>query len=406
MTTFAIAAAILLVLAIAVLLLPLLRGGAAGGEVEREDANLRILRDQFNELENDLRNGTISSEQYDNARAELERRVLEESRRTDPAMAGISPRRTWLLPVVIALLLPVAAVALYAHLGNRDGFDVQAYMQQQAADLTPQRVQEMTQKLVQHLEDNPNDVEAWGMLGRAYQALHQFDESARAWGRAAALAPADADVLVEYAEALVLAAGGEFTEEPTRVLARSLQLMPNNTKALAMSGGGAFRRGDYRAAIEHWQKLLALSGDDEELAQALEGGIAEARARLGERSVPSAVDARPATVTGSVSLSPQLSAAAASDDVVFIFARAAEGPGMPLAVTRVKVSDLPFDFRLDDSMSVMPGKKMSDVQRVVVGARISKSGGAMRASGDLEGYSAATAVDASGVRVVIDRRVP
>lgn len=406
MTTFAIAAAILLVLAIAVLLLPLLRGGAAGGEVEREDANLRILRDQFNELENDLRNGTISSEQYDNARAELERRVLEESRRTDPAMAGISPRRTWLLPVVIALLLPVAAVALYAHLGNRDGFDVQAYMQQQAADLTPQRVQEMTQKLVQHLEDNPNDVEAWGMLGRAYQALHQFDESARAWGRAAALAPADADVLVEYAEALVLAAGGEFTEEPTRVLARSLQLMPNNTKALAMSGGGAFRRGDYRAAIEHWQKLLALSGDDEELAQALEGGIAEARARLGETSVPSAVDARPATVTGSVSLSPQLSAAAASDDVVFIFARAAEGPGMPLAVTRVKVSDLPFDFRLDDSMSVMPGKKMSDVQRVVVGARISKSGGAMRASGDLEGYSAATAVDASGVRVVIDRRVP
>ena len=118
------------------------------------------------------------------------------------------------------------------------------------------------------------------------------------------------------------------------------------------------------------------------------------------------VDARPAAVTGSVSLSPQLSAAAASDDVVFIFARAAEGPGMPLAVTRVKVSDLPFDFRLDDSMSVMPGKKMSDVQRVVVGARISKSGGAMRASGDLEGYSAATAVDASGVRVVIDRRVP
>jgi cytochrome c-type biogenesis protein CcmH len=93
-------------------------------------------------------------------------------------------------------------------------------------------------------------------------------------------------------------------------------------------------------------------------------------------------------------------------DVVFLFARAAQGPRMPLAVLRAQVKDLPLTFTLDNSMAVMPARKLSDADTVVVGARISKSGSATPQSGDLEGFSAPVAVGSDGVEVVIDHLVP
>jgi cytochrome c-type biogenesis protein CcmH len=304
---------------------------------------------------------------------------------------------------LIGVLLPVVSVALYVRLGNTDGLDVEAYLQQQAASITADDVAQMTLRLEQHVEENPTDAEGWAMLGRARWALHQFDASAQAWRRAAELLPDDADVLTNYAEAVAMAAQGSLEGEPTRLLARSLELEPAHPKALALSGSAAFARNDYSAAIEHWQKLLALSSGDDQLSAALETGIAEAKARLAQAGG----EARESVaVAGNVTLSPQLSQAVNPDDIVFIFARAPTGPGMPLAVARVKVGELPYSFRLDDSMAMTPERKISDFEQLVVGARVSKSGGATRASGDLEGFSATVAAGASNVQVVIDQRVP
>ncbi len=173
--------------------------------------------------------------------------------------------------------------------------------------------------------------------------------------------------------------------------------------ALALAGSAAFARNDYSSAIAYWQKLMALSSGDDQLSAALETGIAEAKARLAQAGG----EARDTVaVAGNVTLSPQLSQAVNPDDIVFIFARAATGPGMPLAVARVKVGELPYRFRFDDSMAMTPDRKISDFEQLVIGARVSKSGGATRASGDLEGFSATVAAGDSSVRVVIDQRVP
>ena len=403
MLVFAICAALLLLLALAAVMLPLLRKSAGQAVVERNEANLQILRDQLAELEADLRNGTLSSEQHEAARAELERRVLDESQKGSADVEQTRIGGRWLAPALIALLVPAVSVAMYSQLGSTEGLDIDAYLQSQAAGITPDQVERMTERLAEHLEANPDDVEGWVMLARARKALQQFDASARAWARAAALRPDDADVLTNYAEALGLAAQGDLAGEPTRLLGRALQADPVNTKALALSGSAAFGRSDYAAAIDYWQKLLALSAGDAELSDALRTGIAEAQARSGQAG---ADDAKSTAIAGEVSLSPRIAQSVAPDDTVFIFARAARGPGMPLAVKRVKVSELPYEFRLDDSMAMTPERTISDVGQLVVGARVSKSGSASRATGDLEGFSVTVLAGASDVRVVIDQRVP
>jgi len=422
MPLFIASTALLLLLAIAAIVLPLLRKSAADAVVGRDEANLQILRDQLVELDADLNNGVLSGEQYESARAELERRVLDESQKGGAAAQRTQTGRRWLAPALTGVLMPVVAIALYSQLGSNEGLDVDAYVQRQASEITPDKVEQMTRQLAEHLEANPGDVEGWAMLGRAYKALQKFEASAGAWGRAAALQPDNADVLTDYAEALGLAAQGDLRGEPTRLLMRALQADPTNTKALALSGGAAFGRADYKAAIEYWQKLLALSASDTELSDALRTGIAEAQTRMGQGASTGqdvgktgargrvAQDAgevdSSAAVVGVVSLSPQLSQSAKPDDTVFVFARAAQGPGMPLAVQRVRVGELPYRFRLDDSMAIMPDRKISGAGQLVVGARVSKSGGANRSSGDLEGFSAAVESGARDVRVVIDQRVP
>ena len=177
-----------------------------------------------------------------------------------------------------------------------------------------------------------------------------------------------------------------------------LEIDPNNLKGLALAGTVAFQRKQYAQAAAYWERMLPLVPPDSEDARMVQQNVAEARSLAGADSA--------ARLRGTVSLSPKLQEKASPDDVVFVFARAAEGPPMPLAVARTRVRDLPFSFRLDDSMAMTPAMKLSAFPRVVVGARVSKSGSATPQPGDLQGASAPVANDAGEVRVVIDRVVP
>ena len=396
-------ATLLLVITVTVLLIPLLRKSDTEVFVDRGETNLQVLRNQKSELDTDLQSGVLSADQYESACADLERRVIEESQQSVAEAAGAAGQRRWRMPVIVGLLVPVFAVSLYLFLGNVDGLDVEGYMQRQVAAITPERVEDMTRQLAQRLEADPEDVEGWAMLGRSYMALQQFSESANAWQRAAGLAPDDAGILTNYAEALGLASDGKLDGEPTRLLERALDLDPTYSKALALRGGAAFASGDYQGAVSFWQRLLVLSSDDQELSEALKTGIAEAKSRLDGSENGAGV---PGSIRGVVSLSPQMTEGASPGDTVFIFVRAADGPRMPLAVARVRVEELPYDFHLDDSMAMIPDKKISDFQQLVVGARVSGSGNAVRASGDLEGFSSLVGPATSGIQVLIDRRVP
>ena len=401
MIAFASAAFFLLVTAVVIVLWPLLKRSTSP-VVRQHLSNLDIHRDQFSELENDLEAGTLGADRYEQAKNELERRVLEEAAApTDKPQSATAGKA---VPIVIGVVIPLTAILLYLYLGNLQGLVALRHPAADLSSITASQFQDMTAKLAARMQQNPGDAEGWKMLGRAYRALERFGEANDAYKKAVELKPQDADLLADYAESLALAAGRSLAGEPTRLLERALKLDPRNTKVLTLSGSAAFERKEYKTAIGYWETVIKQPGVGSELARGLQKVVDESRARLTGK--PAAlVSAGKERVTGIVNLDDSLKSRARPDDTVFVFARAATGPRMPLAIVKIRVADLPYQFSFDDSKAMMPEMKLSRFADVVIGARVSRSGGATPSAGDLEGISDKIKPGRTGVRVTINRTV-
>ena len=408
MTWFVIVAGLLTIAALLFILWPLIRPALRQNDSARS-VGLSIYRDQFAELERDLTAGTLGQEQYDAARAELERRMLDEMSAVAPAT--VPQRSGRYLAVGIAIALPVVVGLLYWHLGQPQGIGAAHHAAPEPSSLTLDDFKAMTQKLAERMAKNPDDPVGWLMLGRAYKALQRFPEAEQALAEADRRKPNDPEILVEYGEAMALTHGRHLAGAPMRLVERALKIDPDNQRALTLAGSAAFEAHDYRHAIGYWERLLKQPGLDPELGQALQAGIAQARLLQAGGASPPKVAASPTTagketIRGEVKLNEALASRASPDDSVFIFARAAQGPPMPLAVVRKQVKDLPVRFTLDDSMAMVPNLKLSAFPEVVITARISKSGSAKAQSGDLQGASQSVKPGTSGVVIAIDQVVP
>lgn len=412
MLVFSLVAAALVAVALAFLLPPLLRRAPAPA-VTDEAVNVAIYRDQLAELEADVQRGVISPDQLAQARAEIERRLAEDLQQAQRPRGAPGAART--IAIAVALVIPAIAVGLYAWLGNTAALDPEKRLgmtEEQAAN--QRKMEEILAKLAARTQAKPEDPVAWAMLGRAYGMTGRLEDSVKAFQKSVALKSDDPGVLVDYAEVLALALEGRIDGEPARLAQRALSLDPANEKALALLGTAAYERREFAKAVGYWEKLLARAPPGSEYAQAIAGGIAKARAQMGEAGVPAAGKGEakaPAAapgpgVAGTVTLAPALRAQAGEDDTVFVFARAEQGPRMPLAVQRFRVKDLPAKFALDDSMAMAPGMKLSGFERVVVSARVSRSGSAMPQSGDLEGSAGVVKPGARGLTLTIDRKTP
>ena len=421
MTIFVLGAAGLLALA-AWLLMPAWR--AVRTPVEAQPAHVGILREQLVALDRDRDTGELDAEQHRLARIELQRRLLDDSATGRPVIDN-RPVGAWLYALLIAL--PLFSVALYAAIGNPEGWTVRpdtvppTAHTEPTSEVAPEALNEMLTTLAQRLEkpsgNADNDLQGWTMLARAYAGMQRFAEAERAYGRAIALAPKDAQLLADRADVLAVLQEGRASGEPERLIAQALQLDPKNVKALALSGSVAYERRDFAAARQQWQKARDLAPPGSVFAAGLDRSLSEVAATRTDTSTQTSPEtlpetstgapfATPARITGRVSLAPALAARAAPGDTVFVFARAADGPRMPLAIVRRTVADLPFDFTLDDGSAMSPQMKLSGANRVVVGARISRSGSATPQPGDMRGESAAIAPRARDLRLSIDTVEP
>ena len=277
-----------------------------------------------------------------------------------------------------------------------------------------QQIETLVDKLAERLKDKPDDATGWLMLGRSYSVLGRVDEALPAYAKAVALRSNDATTLADYASALAMKNDGRATAESDALVARALAAEPTHLKALALAGSSAFEHADYAGALRHWEQMAQRLPPDSPDAPRLQASLAEARRRGGitaSASAPMSVAAAPrasgaaASVSGTVTLSPALAGKAGPTDTVFIFARAAQGPRMPLAVLRAQVKDLPLKYSLDDGMAMAPTARISGAAQVIVGARISKSDNAIPQPGDLSGESAPVAPGASGVAITIGSAV-
>ncbi len=409
--TLWIAAGLLCALALAFLLPPLLRAPRDGAPA-RDAFNAAIHRARLAELEADLKAGTLDAAQFEQARADLARDLLRDAQSEAPLRGG----RAWKSALAIALIVPALALGLYTQLGAwRSLGTTAAAPAAPAVDEQRATIEAMTAKLVERLKQEPDNAQGWRMLGRAYGYTQRHTEAAAAYAEAYALSDApDADLLADYAEALGLAHGEDMAGAPSTLLTRALKIAPGHPKSLWLAGLAALQREDFTAAIGHWEKLQRLVDPASEQARLLANYLQTARSgRKGNTDSASAASTtKPPTASSArlkveVRLDPRFAARTAPDDTVFIFARAAAGPPMPLASARHRVRDLPLSLTLDDSMAMMPELKLSRFAQVIVGARISRSGQATASSGDIQALSPPVANNtATPITLTLDQIVP
>jgi len=293
----------------------------------------------------------------------------------------------------IAIAIPLAAAALYSRLGDPAAMAPEAT--DSASPPPAAEIATMIARLSDRLEQSPDDAEGWLLLARSYSATEEPQKAVAAYAKVASLRPEDADLLVEYANALALADGRRFTGEPRRLIQRALALAPDNLNALALAGAAAMQAEERAEALRYWTHLKELLPEGSPDAAQAEALIARAQGKT--LSVISNESIR-----GSVTLAPAIASKVTPVDVVFVFARAESGTPMPLAVARASASDWPVAFTLDDSHAMTPEQHLSQFPRVDIVARISHTGSANPGPGDLEGRVVGVALGSSDVRVVVD----
>ena len=411
-------------LVLGLLLWPLLKRQASSKEEEGETP-LSVYRQQFAELEQDHKNAMLTDEQYQQSKRELERRLLDE---TGPAEAA-SPSRLWpvnsrAVGVALAVIIPVISGLLYLEWGNQQAIILSTVSSPAAragtdnVHQTSEELDALSERLKKKLEQNPDDGVGWALLARSYVEIGRHTDAMPMYEKAMKLIPDDPQLLVDYADALGVLNGRKLAGKPEQLIQRALKIDPYHVKALMLAGTVAFDRKEFGRAAQYWERASAnLPTDAEgEVRQELLSGIAEAKGLAGGKpvmakavalAVPSTKPSgQAAAISGTVSLASGLAGKVASTDTLFVFAREMNGPAMPVSIVRATKQDLPFTFRLDDSTSPMPSRKLSDVGSVVIVARLSKSGQAMPQSGDLEGMSQLVKPGERKIAVVIDRERP
>ncbi|HET8942590.1 MAG TPA: c-type cytochrome biogenesis protein CcmI [Rudaea sp.] len=418
MTFFILIAALMLAAALGFVLWPLLRNTSTHPSPASEASRLLQLLDESRA------NGILSDDEYHAKRVQLGERLLGSVDARPPRS-----RSAFVAALALALLVPLGAIVLYGLVGTPAALnpDVAAQTAQAPAD-HGQNIEQAITSLAAKLEQNPDDAQGWALLGRAYENTQRFDKARDALKRAHDLAKDDPDITVAYAEALTLASESRRIEgEPLELVQGALKVAPDNERGLWLLGISQYQNKQFDDAIATWKHLQSVLPKGSDIVTSVQKEIERAQAdrdgkpapdgsgqtASGNDSTPDATAAKAPTDTSgpqlhiSVDLDAKLKSKVADTDVLFIYAKAASGPPMPLAIQRMSAGRLPASVVLTDGMGMLPSMKLSQFPQVVIGARISKSGNAMPQSGDLQVLSKPIAVNTTTpIKLTIDQVVP
>jgi cytochrome c-type biogenesis protein CcmH len=371
------------------------------------EANAAVYRDQMAELDREFVMGNLSYEELKAARDELSQRLLADVAVLDTAAqeqsarlsSAVVWRKPWLSIALLVFVVPVASLLMYSVLGEPAALDPRALVQgaDNSAEVTPEKLTEMATALTRRLQDEPNSMEGWVMLGRVQRARGHFEEAAEAYAKALALSRDD-NLSIERAEVLAQKSGGSFAGEPWAIIQRVLTADPHHLNALFLAGSASYAELNFNTALRYWERAREVVPADSPDAPELDRAIAEARNKMGLPAIPpraasatadtaassSVAKAALATssISGRVTLVKELQGLVAPTDTVFVYATPVTGSRMPIAILRTTADKLPLDFVLDDSMAMSPSAKLTGMDEVTVRVRISKSGQATAQAGD------------------------
>lgn len=351
--------------------------------VDRTALNVALYQERMAELDAQVAAGDITQAERDDTLGEASRLLLED---TAVADEGGRPRRRggpWLL-IISAGLLPVVVVALYFAWGNPAGLALYREMQ---TSPQPESLPAMIDRMERITEVQPQNGEAWYMLGRAYLSAQQPELAVNAFGESLERLGERPEVLAQLAQARYFAGGNQLDSAAVAALDKALELEPKEPTALGLLGIAAFESGDYPGAIEYWERLLAGMPPQSSGAQAIQGGIDRARERIAATGGAAAAQQERQTqvnpaeaIRVRVELAKEVATQVEEDAVVFVFARDPQGPPMPLVARRFTVSELPVELLLSAADAMLPNVELEEGQVLQLTGRLSPGGDALQGS--------------------------
>jgi len=405
--SFLIPAFLLLVLVLVLLLRPFIFP-AKSKATSRRQMNAVIYREELDKLEAEHTAGVMTSSDYEIAHAEMRQRLFQDTIEEDDQEVAGSTKKTVIGLCIFIILL---SSALYFSFGDV----IRIAQRGSKQPVTQEGIEKMVAEFAIKMEKDPSNLKGWAMLARSYRILGRNEDAAKAYARAGNFIDSDPQLLADYADVLAANANGNFAGKPLQLINQALKLDPDNLMALWLSGTAAYSVNNYKAAVKTWEKLAKQVPPDSDEGRAIQGSIADARAKGGLAATsplstpapilaptPSSNASSGKVISGKIELSTELKSKIKSGDIVMVIARK-PGERMPVAVLRVPVGDFPMSFALNDSLAMNPSAPLSQLTEASVEVRISKTGMAKPEVGDLISTVQTIQVGSKNARLLIDR---
>jgi len=391
MTSFLIPAFLLLVLVLVLLLRPFIFPPKVEA-TSRRQMNAAIYREELDKLELERAAGSINDADYEIAHAEMRQRLFQDTNEEDDHSVMGSSKLT---VIGLCIFITVLSAGFYFFLGDATRIAEKNTQQ----PMTQDGVEKMVAQFAAKMEQDPTNLQGWVMLARSYRILGRNVEAAKAYERAGNFIDSDPQLLADYADVLASNANGSFTGKPLKLINQALKLDPNNLMALWLSGTASYAAGNYKAAVQTWEKLAQQLPPGTEDARSIEASIADARAKGG---LSSKASVNTKGISGKIEIAADIKSKVRSSDIVMVIARK-PGERMPVAVLRTSVSEFPMSFSLTDALAMNPSAPLSQLSEASIEVRISKTGMAKPEVGDLISAPQTVKVGANNVRLVIDQ---
>ncbi len=394
-TSFLIPAFLLLVLVLVLLLRPFIFP-AQSKATSRRQMNATIYREELDKLETEHQSGVINSIDYEIAHAEMRQRLFQDTLEEDDREVAGSAKKTAIGLCIFVILI---SSALYFSLGDL----VRVAQRNSENPITQESVEKMVAEFATKMEKDPTNLKGWAMLARSYRILGRNEDAAKAYERAGSFVDSDPQLLADYADVLASNANGNFAGKPLQLINQALKLDPNNLMALWLSGTASYNAGNYKLAVQSWERLAQQLPPDTDDARAIKGSIAEARSK-GGLSTPAStpVVSSGKEISGKIEIAAELKSNIKPGDIVMVIARK-PGERMPVAVLKVPATDFPMRFSLNDALAMNPSAPLSQLVDASVEVRISKTGMAKPEAGDLISAAQTIKVGEKNVRLLVNQ---
>jgi cytochrome c-type biogenesis protein CcmH len=375
---------------------------------------LELYREHLADLEASLARSEIDAKQFEELKIELQKTLVAEGPgETLDTVRGGGKK----IVLALSVLAPVMGILLYTQWGNKTDWDIykllEAVPHAQSQEEYDKKLRELVVMVQARLNQTPDNLQLTNLLAQTAMTLQDYDQAVDAYKKILQQFPESPRIIANLAQAMFYRAGNVVTPEVREYTHKALQLAPMLPEMLGLAGIDAKNQGDYRSAIRYWKTAVQYMDPNSRAAQGYLNGIAKAEQvllasgeKLEEERTAEKPDPSLVHVQVRVSLGDKVSLQ--GGETLFVYARAWQGPRMPLAIQKLPASRSPVEVTLDESMAMAPGMTLRSFPELELVARISKSGSATAQSGDWQGSLGPIKLDSlTGVQnLVISQQVP